>query len=264
MSKIRTNKGIFPDIQNFTLLGGNCANRKVVEMTKTAEQVKTSATTIVVTTIVDMVARFLKLKSTTFIQLWQKTKPKMNKGKKNDGTIGVNRFIDKVYKLNCVNAVTNYNYEAMVNKARSKEAMKELEEAMISAGVPMDKIDRFFDGAKSDITDNAETFKVGVNSVGDYVDDSKCIMVNTPKTGQWTGIKGNYIQLAILNYAIPVYKWIADDAVLTNAELTEMKTFIPPKKEGARQGLAKPYVIRSPRFETIQSISLNKVNYKIG
>lgn len=234
-------------------------------MKKTAEQVVTAAKTIITATIAIVVARFLELKNTTFVQIWQTTTANngMNKTKRADGTFGVNRFWDKVAKKNCVNGVTNYNYENMVNHARSKEAMTGLRSAMVDAGVPIDKIDLFFTGAKNDITENAETFKAGVNSVGKYVGDSKCIMENTPKKGQWAGIHGNYIQLAVIHYATPVYRWIDTDVELSTDEIAEMKLWIPPKKEGARQGLAKPYVIRSPRFETIDSISLNKVNYQL-
>ena len=238
-------------------------------MKKTAEQVVSKAV-VVVSTIMGMIGRFLELKSTTFIQLWQKTEniTGMKKTKDNDGVKRENRFVGKVYKLNCLNAVTNYNYEAMVNKARSKEAMAELRAAMVSAGVPDNKIDAFFKGAKSDISENAETFKASKNNVGTSYKGSRCILENTPDakgSSQWAGVHGYYIQLAILNYATPVYKWIATDETLTDAELAEMKKFITPKKdEGKKQGLEKPYVIRSPRFETIQSITLNKHNYKLN
>jgi len=228
---------------------------------KTAEQIRTKAKVVTQATIAMVVSLFLALKGTTFIQLWQKTTniSGMNKGKKNDGTKGVNRFYGKVYKLNCLNAVTNYNYENMVNKAKSKEAMQGLRQAMINAGVPIDKIEAFFSGAKKDISENAETFKSAGLPFGKYVDDSKCIIIETPDEkgkSQWAGIEGYYIQLAILNYATPVYKWIDSDIELTDAELVEMKQFIRPKKEGEKQGLAKPYVIRSPRFETIDAVTL--------
>jgi hypothetical protein len=235
---------------------------------KTAEQIKTKAKVITEATIMQVVSLFLALKGTTFIQLWQKTTniSGMNKGKKNDGTKGVNRFYGKVYKLNCLNAVTNYNYENMVNKARSKEAMQELRQAMISAGVPIEKIEAFFKGAKKDITENAEQFKSAGLPFGKYVNESKCIIIDTPDINgksQWAGVEGYYIQLAILNYAKPVYKWIETDTELTEAELTEMKQFIRPKTEGASQGLEKPYIIRSPRFETVQSVSLQGSNYRL-
>lgn len=229
-------------------------------MSKTAEQIKTSAVVIVVSTIVDMVRRFLELKTTTFIQIWQTT-TKISGMRKTD-----NRFWDRVKKINCLNCVTNYDYENMVNKARSKQAMTELKTAMVDAGVPADKIDSFFDTAKSDITENAETFKSAGLKWGKYVDNSKCIIIHTPDPkgkSPFAGIEGHYIQGCVLNYATPVYRWIDTDAVLTEAEVVEMKTFITPKKEGVKQGLKNPKVIRSPRFETIKSVTLNKINYML-
>jgi len=104
---------------------------------------------------------------------------------------------------------------------------------------------------------------------GKYVADSKCIIIHTPKSVEdggkspFAGIKGYYIQLAVLNYATPVYRWISDDTELTIDEIAEMKTFITPKKDSGKQGLEKPYIIVSPRFETIDSISHKKVNYQL-
>jgi hypothetical protein len=226
-------------------------------MKKTAEQIVTKAV-VVASTIKDMVDRFLKLNSTTFIQIWQKTTT-ISRMRKTG-----NRFSGKIYKLNCLNAVTNYDYENMVNKARSKESMSSLRSAMENAGVPIDKIDAFFKTAKSDITENAETFKSAGLPFGDYVDNSKCVIDCTPESGAWKDIYGYYLQVCVLNYATPVYKWIENDETLTEAEETEMKSFITPKKESTKQGLENPKVIRSPRFDTMQSISMNKANYKLN
>jgi len=230
-----------------------------------ATAVKTKITNMVVSTIMAMVSRFLELKSTTFIQIWQVTKT-ISRMKKTG-----NRFAGKIEKLNCLNCVTNYDYENMVNHARSKEAMKSLKSAMVAAGVPLDKIDAFFTTAKSDITENAESFKTAGLKWGKYVDNSKCVIIHTPKskdnggTSDFAGIEGHYLQVCVLNYADPVYRWIESGVELTEAELAEMKTFITPKKvEGARQGLANPKVIRSPRFETMERISLNKAHYQLN
>lgn len=229
-----------------------------------ATAVKTKASVVVVVPIADIVSRFLALTSTTFIQLWQTT-TSISRMRKTG-----NRFYGKVAKVNCLNCVTNYNYEAMVNKARSKESMARLREAMVAAGVPEDKIDGFFATAKSDITDNAETFKSAGLPFGDYVGDSKCVIIHTPKskeqggTSPFAGIEGYYLQVCIIHYAKPVYKWIDTDTELTEAEVEEMKTFITPKKdEGKKQGLANPKIIRSPRFETVDAITLKGHNYQI-
>lgn len=228
---------------------------------KLATEIVTKAKVITQASIAQVVAVFLALRSTTFIQIWQ-TSTKISRMRKTG-----NRFDGKVKKLNCLNCVTNYNYQDMVNRAKSKEAMNSLEQAMIDAGVPIDKIKAFFTGAKNDITENAETFESAGLPWGVYVGDSKCIIEFAPDAegkSPFAGIKGNYIQVAVINYAEPVYKWIDSNIELTDEELTEMKTFITPKKdEGKKQGLAKPYVIRSPRFETIDAVTLQGTNYKI-
>ena len=230
-------------------------------MKKTAEQVTSNAVVVVVTNIMDMISRFLQLKSTTFVQIWQKT-PNISRMRKTN-----NPYAGKVYKFNCLNCVTNYDYEHMINAARSKEAFadfrNDLEPKMQSAGVPQDKIDDFFTIAKSDVTENVADFKAGINSVGNYVGDSKCILENTPKTGEWAGIKGNYIQVCVLIYATPVYYWLENDEALTDAEVIELKSFITPAKPNTKQGLKKEKVIRNPRFETIQAVTLSKVNYQL-
>ena len=66
-----------------------------------------------------------------------------------------------------------------------------------------------------------------------------------------------------MHSAEPVYKWIETGQELTEAEIAEMKTFFPKKKEGERQGLAKPYIIRSPRVDGFDSITFGGINYQI-
>ena len=229
---------------------------------KTATEVKTRAKIVVEATINDVVKIFLQLKSTTFVQIWQTT-TSISRMRKT----GNSKFHGNVKKINCLNAVTNYTYENMVNKAKSKEAMTGLRQAMVDAGVPTDKIDLFFTGAKADITDNAETFNSSGLPWGEYVDDSKCIIKYAPADdgkSPFAGVDGYYVQLAILNYATPVYKWIGSNEELTAAEVEEMKTFITPKKdEGKKQGLTKPYIIRSPRLDTVKAVTLKGTNYRL-
>ena len=220
-----------------------------------ATEVITKAKVVMQATILQVVSLFLALTGTTFIQLWQKTEPKMNKTG--------NRFFGLVDKFNCLNCVTNYNYENMVNNARSKEAIGTLKQAMVEAGVPIDKIEAFFKEAKKDITENAQKFKTAGLKWGKYVKNSKCIIEHTSKSGVWKDIKGYYIQVAVLNSSEPVYKWKDTGKELTDTEVAELKTFIPDKKEGERQGLDKPYIIRSPRFDTIESITFKGKNYRI-
>lgn len=224
-----------------------------------ATEVITRAKVVIQGTINQVKEIFLNLKNTTFIQLWQKTEPQMNKTG--------NRFHGLVNKTNCLNCVTNYSYAHMVNNARDKQALTDfrdsLESTMIAAGVPIDKIEGFFNGVKSDVTDNVEQFKSHGLSWGNYVGDSKCVIEHTTKSGQWSGIHGFYLQVAVLHSADPVYTWKDTGKALAADEVEEMKTFFPKKIEGARQGLAKPYIIRSPRFDTIESVTVKGANYKL-
>ena len=225
-------------------------------MKKTATQIASKAVAMN-NTIDELVTLFLDLKSTTFVQIWQSTQT-ISRMRKTG-----NRFAGKIYKMNCLNCVTNYSYQNMVNKARTKESMQELIDVMIGAGVPQDKIDNFINGAKSDIKQGAEKFVSAGLPFGNYVDDSKCIIDHTPASGPFANVYGYYIQVSVLNYATPVYRWIDNDVELTADEVEEMKTFITPAKPSTSQGLSKPYVIRSPRWETIESITLNKINHRL-
>ncbi len=240
----------------------------IVKTKKTALQVKSQSKTVVLTTIKEMVERLSNLKSTTFVQLWQKTPNlNLNKNKKTDGSTAANPFDGKVKKCNCVNAVINYDYENMVNNARSKEALTQFNNRisgiMEDAGIPEEKIKNFIKSVKSDVTDNVEQFKAEANNVGQYIPGSKCIMRNSPESGQWAGVDGYYIQLAALHSARPVYKWNDTGEILTEDEVTHLKQWAKPIPKNSRQGLEKPYIIKAFRFETIEAITLNGVKYQI-
>ena len=208
-------------------------------MSKTATQIKTKAPAQP-STIEDMVVIFLGMKNkTTFIQLWQTTQT-ISRMRKTD-----NRFAGKIEKLNCLNCVVNYNYEQMINNAQIREAMKENDVEL----------------SREELSEIANFASSGL-PFGEYVDGSKCIIDCVPKTGDWADKYGYYLQVAVLKSAKPVYRWIGGSD-LTDDEVKEMKTFITPAKtpEGASQGLKKHYIIRSPRMETINEITMNHIHY---
>lgn len=249
--------------------------KTVVKTRKSAEAVTTKATVVVKIAIRDMVDRLLKVQNTTFVQIWQTTEPSMKKTG--------NRFIDKVIKKNCLNCLIGYQYEQMVNNARVKEDKRitkedreiklkenkeQLIDAMILAGVPRHKAIAFFADMEKSISENQTEFVSAGLKWGKYMTDpvtgekSRCIIEHTPASGQWQDVHGYYIQAAIMHSSEPVYRWKKSGKMLTENEIEEMKTFFPKKKEGTRQGLAKPYIIRSPRLDTFDSFTLFGINYQ--
>lgn len=238
-------------------------NEKMAETAtkQTAETVKTKATVVAKINIRDMIGRLLTIRHGTFIQLWQTTEPAMLKTG--------NPFLDKVTKRNCLNCLTGYQYESMVKNARSRETYKHLKTELLEAGVPIEKIEAFFANVSTEIANAAESFKSAGLSWGNYFVDkrsgetSRVIIENTPKSGRWKDRYGFYMQVAVMHSTEPIYRWKDTETELTEDEIAEMKTYFPKKKEGARQGLVKPYIIRSPRLETIDSITFNKTNYQL-
>ena len=234
--------------------------KTAVKIKKTAEAVKTRATVVVKTAVRDMVDRLFGVKNTTFVQIWQTTEPSMNKTD--------NRFYDKVIKKNCLNCLIGYQYEKMVNNARAKENRAKLTDAMLMAGVPMYKITAFFTDVKEIVDTAAKQFKSAGLKWGKYMIDSRtgeksrCLIDHTPKTGRWKDNYGYYIQTAVMHSSEPVYRWKNTNELLTETEIEEMKEYFSKKKEGTRQGLVKPYIIRSPRLDTFDSFTLFGVNYQ--
>lgn len=249
--------------------------KTAVKTRKSAEAVKTKATVVVKIAIRDMVDRLLKVQNTTFVQIWQTTEPSMKKTG--------NRFVDKVIKKNCLNCLIGYQYAKMVNNAREKENKEikvedkkirleenreQLIDAMILAGVPRYKAMAFFADMEKSVDEDATEFVSTGLKWGEYMTDpvtgekSRCIIEHTPGSGRWKDIHGYYIQAAIMHSSEPVYRWKESGKMLTESEIEEMKTFFPKKKEGTRQGLAKPYIIRSPRLDTFDSFTLFGINYQ--
>lgn len=225
-----------------------------------ADEVKTKSSVVVTISIRDLVDRLLGIKATTFCQIWQTSKPSMNKTG--------NRFYGKVTKTNSLNCLTGYQYADMVNNARARESKARLTEAMLAAGVPQDKIDGFFGEVNTIVENAAKQFESAGLPWGEYFIDprtsekSRCIIEHTPKSGDFADKKGFYMQVAVMNSADPVYKWKETGIELTEAEVSEMKKFFPKKKDGAKQGLAKPYIIRSPRLDGFDAITFAGVNYQ--
>ena len=211
----------------------------------------------------DLINILLKTRHTTFVGIDSETKPKMNKTG--------NRFYDKVYKYSTINALTAYQYENMVNNARKRQFSADLKETMIENGVPESTIKEFESDISTIVEEANQKFESNGLSWGKYMVDpitgiKNRVLINHTKKDKKTGnllpeTYRVYAQVAILHTKDPVYKWIETGEDLSEEEVNEMKQFFPKKKEGERQGLKKPYIIRSYALDNLMSIRINKNHY---
>ena len=213
----------------------------------------------------DLINILLKTRHTTFVGIDSETKPKMNKTG--------NRFYDKVYKYSTINALTAYQYENMVNNARKRQFSADLKETMIENGVPESTIKEFESDISTIVEEANQKFESNGLSWGKYMVDpitgiKNRVLINHTKKDKKTGnllpeTYRVYAQVAILHTKDPVYKWIETGEDLSEEEVNEMKQFFPKKKEGERQGLKKPYIIRSYALDNLMSIRINKNHYVV-
>lgn len=194
--------------------------------------------------------------NTTFIGFNSITVPSMRKTN--------NRFVGLVEKCSTVNALIGYCYQNMVDNAQKRQLSADLRATLLDNGVPESAIDGF-ENDLSDIVDQAhQQFKTAGLQWGKY-------MLNT-LTGKLSPVLIDhtnkqevyrvYAQMAIMQTKDPVYRWIGGKE-LTSNELSEMKEFFPKKKEGERQGLAKPYIIRSYALDNVKSVRMNKQSFQL-
>jgi len=194
--------------------------------------------------------------TTTFIGFDSVTEPDMRKTG--------NRFHGNVDKESTVSALGFYQYARMVDNAQKRQLSAELIQTLLENGVEQSTIDSF-NSNLDDIVESSHTqFESAGLQWGEYMIDpetdekSRLLIDHTSKKGY-----RRYAQVAILNTQSPVYKWKESGTELTEAEISEMKTFFPTKKEGTRQGLRKPYIIRSYALDNVKAIRMNKNHYEI-
>lgn len=242
---------------------------------KNAEQVKTTKTTVYPISIRDFVDVLLGFKSVSFCQIWQLTRIH---------GLPVGSIYNEADKANALNCIFEYDYEKMVNNARDREYLADIRESILAAGVPADVLADFekqikamaekaIEKIKAKAIENGEEpdFKSAGLSWGEYFTDprtgrtSKTVLTHTPKDKKspFCGIFGYYMQTAVIHAAEPVYRWRKTGELLTDAEVADMKSQLPEKKEGERQGLKKPYIIRSPRLETVTAITVGGTYYEL-
>ncbi len=70
-----------------------------------------------------------------------------------------------------------------------------------------------------------------------------------------------YLQCRVLASHDVEYRWIESGTPLTEAEVVEMKSFFPPKREGTAQPAKDKVIYRSPKVENITKIKMNGVRF---
>jgi hypothetical protein len=207
-------------------------------------------------TMAQFVEMLMAINHTTFIGFNSITEPKMRKTG--------NRFFGLVEKCSQVNALVGYCYGQMVDNKQVKQLSDEVKNALISAGVSIDTIGAFNNDIENIVDYEHETFTSAGLKWGQYMTDengnkSPVCIEHTNKQG----VYNRYAQMAIMNTKKPVYRWKDSKAILTDDEKAEMQSFIPERKEGERQGLKKPYIIRAYTLSNIQSVRMGGQSFDL-
>lgn len=210
----------------------------------------------VVISLRELVDRLLRVKGTTFIQLSATTEPKMNKTG--------NPLFGNVVKDSITNSIVGFSYENMVNNARGKELSVEVREACLEAGVSEEILAQFSGEVKELAKRSADNFKAADRKWGTHV--------KNPITGETSRIliehwkereHKYYLQVAILGTKPAVYRYKTSGKELSAEDLAIAKTFMPKRKEGERQNLKNPIIIRDYSLKNLTRIHLNKAQYKL-
>lgn len=132
-----------------------------------------------------------------------------------------NRFIGQVGKYQTMNVGFGDDYEKGVQRKADKEGL--------------------------DIEFKAQPLKWGK-----HYRDSKFVIEH----------KGNYyLQCRVLRSDDVEYRWLESGTPLTDAEVTELKSFIPPKKEGTRQPATDKVIYRTIKIPNITEIRMHGVRF---
>ena len=224
-------------------------------MAKIAE-VKTKESAMVISQA-DLRSRLLQVRGTTFIHLESTTEPKMNKTG--------NPLHDLVVKDSITNCIVGFSYENMVDNARGRELSAEVIEACEEAGVSAEILAQFKAEVKTMASESAEKFTASSRKWGTHVRDpysgevSRILIEHINKDKQ----HNYYLQVAILGTQPAVYRYKESGEVLTADDLAIAKSFMPKRKEGARQGLKNPIIVRDYNLGNVKRIHLNKARYKV-
>ena len=186
-----------------------------------------------------LIQRLIDVRGTTFIQLSATTEPKMNKTN--------NPLFGNVLKDSNVNTIVGFSYENMVNNAKVRELSKDVKQAALDAGVSPEMLKQFESEIGEIAKNAAEKFETADRKWGKHlVIDKKfnietCEMEDVLSKTIIYHYKDNelryYIQVAILGHTTPVYRYKDTGLPMSIEDIETAKSFMPPRKEGARQGL---------------------------
>jgi len=219
--------------------------------------VKTEARPTFVISVRELIDRLWQVRGTTFIQLSATTEPKMNKR----GNI----LFGNVVKDSITNCIVGFNYENMVNNARTRELSAKVKQACFDAGVPIEVLKQFETEVKGIVDKSTKEFsaserKWGKHSVSKITGEtSKILVEHTTKDNEHR----NYVQVAVLNSKTPVYRYKDTGEVLTDEHREYIKQYMPKKKEGEKQELKKPIIVRDYRVDSVRRVTLNKSKYSL-
>lgn len=276
------------------MLAGMVLYRKGCSM---SERTKTAAIVAVAITIGTFISRLFQLVGTTFVGVDAITDCDMNKGGRSG--VPVNRLHGKVGKKSRIGGIAGFDYANMVNNARVKEAITdgkpfvfrlddELRTAALASGIvteleiisfEADRTQNALDNynarvADGTIADAVKPFVAAERKWGNHVQTGCRFNEKTLKVEpilskvliEYTKDDEHrfYVQLAVLSHQKPTYFYLDNGKDLTDADLEYIRQYMPKKKEGSRQGLSKPIIIRDYRVDNVKTIRMNRTQYNIG
>lgn len=217
---------------------------------------KTVVTTPPITTIssATLVDIMLNRKGTTFVRLNTRTEPKMNKRE--------NPLFGNVVKDSEIVALIGFDYQNLVNNARTRESMTELAECLAEAtGITVKEAKERLESLRSEVSENRENFEPKPRKWGEHMTAadgtvSKTMIIH----------KGNhYLQVCVLHTKTPVYRYADSGEVLSEADLETAKSFMRKKtSNAAHQGLEQEKIIRDYKVQNVRQIKLNKTEYVVN
>lgn len=262
-----------------------------------SKQTKTDSIVAVAITIGAFIGRLFGLVGTTFVGVDAITDCRLNKGGR--AGVPVNRLHDKVGKKSRIGGIAGFDYANMVNNALVKEAVAdgkpfvfrlddELRTAALASGIvteleiisfEADRTQNALDSyyarvADGTLADAVKPFVAAERRWGNHVQtgcrfDEVTLEVKPIFSKALIEHKKDdehrfYVQLAVLSHQKPTYFYKDSGKDLTDADLEYIRQYMPPKKEGGRQGLKNPIIIRDYRVDNVKTIRMNRTQYDIG
>lgn len=170
----------------------------------------------------DAISLFMNQNSATIATMETETIPDMVK--KDRVTGQPNPYIGRVVKQSRVNGIVGaWNYESAVNRQRVRES-------------------------------DAETI-AEVESIPEFVAEPRSWGERLPQTGLVKHGENYYVEIKVQRAIETTY--LIDGRPATDDELEDLKRYLPKKKEGTRQQVEKPVILRDYKVESIKSVTMN-------